>query len=151
MKKPKITVTNLDEQIADLVKQTEKKILVIWALDCAERVLPYFENKYADNRPRLAITAGRAWVQTGIFHMADIRRDALGAHAAARQVETDDVARSAARAAGQALATTHVAGHAITAARYAATVIRDATGGSAEAVNAERDWQLQHLKEFWKH
>lgn len=149
MKKPKIAVTSLDESITELVKQTEKKILVIWALDCAECVLPYFEDKYSDNRPRLAITAGRAWVRTGIFHMADIRRDALGAHAAARQVETDDVARSAARAAGQALVTTHVAAHALAAARYAATVIRDATD-SDEAVSAERNWQMQHLLELMK-
>ena len=37
--------------------------LVLWAADCAERVLPYFEENYPkDNRPRNAIEAGRGCV-----------------------------------------------------------------------------------------
>ena len=44
-----------------------------------------------------------------MFKMADIRESSLAAHAAAREVkENDDAARSAARAAGQAVATAHV-------------------------------------------
>lgn len=38
--------------------------LVLWATDCAERVLPCFEERYPkDNRPRQAVEAGRAWVR----------------------------------------------------------------------------------------
>jgi hypothetical protein len=79
--------------------------------------------------------------------MADVRRVALAAHAAAREVEEGDAARSAARAAGQALATAHVPTHAIAAAIYAATAVRDAdnhTDADAATVK-ERDWQFQHL------
>jgi hypothetical protein len=145
MLKRKIVVTNLDETIDQVARSCDKKTLVIWALDCAERVLPYFENKYPDDsRPRLALQAGQDWLKTGIFKMAVIRKASLDSHAAARLVENDDVARSAARSAGQAVATTHAALHAIAAARYAATVIRDATN-SEQAINAERAWQYQHL------
>src|SRR5262245_22394651 len=119
MAKPKMVKSELDQQIADLVATTDKKTLVTWACDCAERVLPYFEKRYQeDKRPRRAIEAGRKWVRDGVFRMADIRGASLAAHAAARDVEDDDAARSAARAGGQAVATTHVPTHSIAAATY---------------------------------
>jgi hypothetical protein len=148
MKKPKIAKTSMDQHIAELAGRTDHKTAAIWAADCAERALPYFEERYPeDTRPREAIDALRAWVQTGVFRMADIRKGALAAHAAARDVAEDDAARSAARAAGQALATAHVPRHALAAAMYAGTAVRDATQSSdADAATVrERDWQYQHL------
>ena len=79
--------------------------------------------------------------------MADIRDASLAAHAAARDVAEDDVARSAARAAGQAVATTHVPINSIAAAVYAATAARDSVAATdVQAVVAkERQWQYDHL------
>jgi hypothetical protein len=57
--------------------------------------------------------------------MADMRKTALAAHAAARNINSDNAARSAARAAAQALSAAHVHTHAIAAAIYAATAVRD--------------------------
>jgi hypothetical protein len=148
MKKPKLAVTDNDNIVTELVGKTDHKTLAVWACDCAERVLPYFENKYPqDNRPRLAIGAGRTWVKTGLFNMADISKIALAAHAAARDVKDDNPARSAARAAGHASATAHVPTHAVVAAIYAATAVRDAVKPAlAEiAIDKEREWQLHHL------
>lgn len=151
MPKSKLVKTSLDQEITELVKKTDHKTLGIWAADCVERVLPYFEEKYPkDNRPRKAIEALRTWVQTGVFKIADVRRVALASHAAAREVESDDVARSVARAAGQALATAHVPTHSIAAATYAVTAIRDLTNNEV-AVNKERQWQYQHLIKIGKH
>jgi len=148
MKRPKLAKTNLDKPIAELVSKTDHKVLAVWAADCAERVLPYFEEKYPeDTRPRKAIEACREWARTGVFRMADVRNTSLAAHAAARDVQEDNSARSAARAAGQAMATAHVPAHAIAAAIYAATAVRDAAN-SADADSAtikEREWQYQHL------
>jgi hypothetical protein len=147
-RKPKLAKTEMDKPIAGLVSKTNHKTLAIWAADCAERVLPYFEEKYPeDTRPRKALEACREWVRTGVFRMADVRKTALGAHAAARDVKEDDAARSAARAAGQALATAHVPAHALAAALYAATAVRDATDSADAdiATTRERDWQYQHL------
>jgi len=124
--------------------EKDHKALAIWAADCAERVLHYFEEKYPeDNRPRKAIEACREWARTGVFRMVDIRRDALAAHAAAREVGEDNAARSASRAAGHALATAHVPTHALGVA-YALQAVRRATG-SEDAVARERAWQFRHL------
>ena len=151
MKKRKMAVTSLDATIAKLVGTSDHKVLATWAADCAERVLHYFEEKYPnDDRPRKAIEACRKWAETDVFKMADVRKVSLSAHAAARNVETDDVARSAARSAGQALATAHVPLHAKAAAVYAATAIRDATNttDTDTPIYKEREWQYQHLLEL---
>ncbi len=128
--------------------KTEQKILALWAADCAEHVLPYFEEKYPkDDRPRKAIEACREWVRTGVFRMADVRKVSLAAHAAARDAlgAGQDAACFAARAAGHAAATPHVATHAFGAPAYA---IKAATAHSNNVDNSiikERNWQLQRL------
>jgi len=153
MKKPIMAKTVMDKPIEELVDGTDHKILAIWAADCAERALPFFEQRYPeDDRPRKAMRAIRAWVKSGVFRMADVRETSLAAHAAARNVEDHHPARSAARAAGQAMATAHVPRHAIAAAIYAATAFRDAADPSKAdaAVLKERNWQYRHLLELAK-
>ena len=149
MKKSKYSLTHYkDERIAELVKITDHKTLAVWAIDCAERVLPYFEEKYPeDHRPRNAIETLQTWINTGVFKMAVIRKAALASHSAARDVGEDNAARSVARAAGQAVATAHVQTHSMGSAIYALQAIHRATNSSdPEAVIAkERDWQYQHL------
>jgi hypothetical protein len=148
-----MAATSSDKRIADLVKKTNHATLAIWAADCAERVLPYFEKKYPkDDRPRKAIAACREWARTGVFRMSDVRGASLASHAAAREAGEFDPARSAARAAGQAIATAHVPTHSIAAAIYAATAIRDAAkpDDAAAATLKEREWQYRHLRELRK-
>jgi SAM-dependent methyltransferase len=146
LKKSKMVKTDLDKPIMELVLKSDHETLGIWAADCDERTLHYFEEKRPkDHRPRKAIEALRMWVKTGVFRMSDVCRDALAAHAAARDVEHDDAARSAARAAGQAMATAHVRTHSVAAAIYAATAVRDATG-SMVTTDQERAWQYEHLR-----
>ena len=153
-KRPKFSLTQCkDERIARLVRKTDKKTLAAWAIDCAERVLPYFEEKYPeDNRPRKAIEALQKWIRTGVFRMADIRGAALASHAAAREVGEDNAARSAARAAGQAVATAHVPTHSIGAAIYALQAIYRATDPAKAdaAIAKERAWQYKRLAKLRK-
>lgn len=151
MKKPRFSVAHKDKSIVELVRRTDHKTLAAWAIDCVERALPYFEEEYPeDNRPRKAIEACRVWVHTGVFKMTDVRKAALAAHAAAREVGEDNAARSAARAAGQAMATAHVPTHSIGAANYALQAIYRATDSSDAdaAIGKERDWQYHHLLEL---
>ncbi len=116
----------------------DHKALAIWAADCAEHVLPYFEKMCPkDDRPRKAIEAGRAW-ERGAITVGEARKAALAAHAAARDVN-QAAARAAARSAGQAAATAHVAGHAPHAADYAVKA------AEAAGVSNERDWQYKRL------
>jgi hypothetical protein len=137
--------------MVELVRLTDHKTLAIWAADCVERVMPYFEQEHPeDHRPRDAIRTLQEWIETGVFKMAVIRKASLASHASAREVGEDNAARSAARAAGQAVATAHVPTHSIGAANYALQALdRAAEPSEAEvAVAKERDWQYQHLLEL---
>ena len=152
MKKSKFSLTRYkDGRIVELMGKTDHKKLAVWAIDCTERVLPYFEGKYPeDHRPRKAIETLQTWINTGIFEMSVIRKASLASHAAAREVGEDNSARSAARAAGQAVATAHVHTHSIGAAIYALQAVYRATDSSdtAAAIVKESDWQYQHLIEL---
>jgi hypothetical protein len=121
------------------ITNQEHVALALWAADCAEHVLPYFEKEYPkDKRPRKAISECRKWARTGIFKMADVRKASLSAHAAARKCK-NDAACFAARAAGQAIATAHAPGHSIAAAWYAEKA------AVATAIDNESEWQYQRL------
>lgn len=153
MKPPKFSIAHKDEALIELVNKTDQKTLAVWAIDCTERVLPFFEEKYSsDLRPRRALETLQAWLKTGEFKMAVIRKASLDSHAAAREVGEDSAARSVARAAGQAVATAHVARHAYGAAIYAQqAVFRSTKLSEAEAAaTRERDWQYQHLLDMGK-
>ena len=149
MEKSKFSLaTYKDPATVELVSKIDHKTLAVWAIDCVERVMPYFEEKYPqDHRPRQALEALQTWIHTGVFKMAVIRKASLTAHAAAREVGEDTTARSVARAAGQAVATAHVPIHSLGAANYALQAIYRATKPSETdaAIAKEREWQLQHL------
>ena len=120
--------------------KNDHKSLVLWAADCAEHVLPYFEKECpGDDRPRKAIEAGRAWAR-GEIAVCEARAAAFAAHAAARDTD-NSAARAAARAAGNAAATAHVASHAPHAADYAVAA------AEAAGVTGEREWQYRRLPE----
>lgn len=151
MKKTKFSLARKDEPMLELVGKSDHKTLAVWAIDCADRVLPYFEEKFPDDhRPRNALKALQLWINTGVFKMADIREASLASHAAAREVGEDNPARSAARAAGQAVATAHVRTHSLAAANYALQAVHRAANlvDADAAVAKERDWQYQHLLEL---
>jgi hypothetical protein len=87
MKRKTFSITRKDEEMVELVEKTDQKTLAVWGIACAERVLPYFEEKYPqDHRPRNAIVTLQAWILTGVFRMADIRKASLDSHRAARAV-----------------------------------------------------------------
>jgi len=150
MAKPKLVKTKMDDLIDELVKKSDHKILATWAADCADRVLHHFEKNYPeDMRPREAIEAGRAWVREDI-KMIDARKFAIASHAAARDAEQDPESQAAARSAGHAAATAHVARHAFAASTYAVSAIRDSSTTDNEMVliDEEREWQYNHLLEL---
>ena len=152
-KKAKFSLVVKDAKLERLLGKTAHKTLAVWAADCAGRVLHYFEEKYPeDKRPRKAIETLLKWRRTGVFRMAEIRGASLASHAAAREVGEDNSARSAARAAGQAVATAHVFTHSIGAANYTLqAVYRAAIHKDADKkVAKEREWQYKHLVKLSK-
>ncbi len=147
----KFSITHKDQEMLGLVGKTDQKTLAAWAIDCAERVMPYFEEKFPDDpRPRTALKTLQKWIDTGVFSMTVIRKASLDSHTAAREVGEDSPARSAARAAGQAVATAHVPSHAYGPAIYAQQAVFRATSPehAEAAAQKERDWQYRHLSEL---
>ena len=127
------------------LQDDDHRLLAVWAADCAEHVLPYFERaRPEDDRPRQAIDHARAWAR-GEITMTQSRTAAGHANGAARDLRGP--ARHAAYAAGQAAAVAHVAAHELGAAAYA---IRAARAAAAEderegAGRMECQWQRAQL------
>ena len=118
------------------------RLLVLWAADCAEHVLPVFEaNHPTDKRPINAIETARAWAR-GEISVGTARSAAFEAHAAAREA-TRDAARAAARATGHAVATAHMADHSLKASVFALEAIKIGNPESTNAVELERAWQIE--------
>jgi hypothetical protein len=120
-------------------------LLAMWAADCAEHVLQYFEQERpGDERPRRAIEHARAWV-CGEVKMMQAR--AAGGHAMGAARDLRGAARDAAYAAGQAACVPHVAAHELGAAAYAVRAARGAAiDGEREAAGRrECQWQRAQL------
>jgi hypothetical protein len=127
------------------LQDDDHRLLAMWAAECAEHVLDYFEQaRPKDHRPHRAIDLGRAWAR-GELTWAEARTAGGHANAAARDLR--GAARHAAYAAGQAAAVGHVAAHELGAAAYA---IRAARAGAPEeereaAGHLECQWQRAQL------
>ena len=127
------------------LQDDDHRLLAMWAADCAEHVLPHFEQaRPKDDRPRRAIDLGRAWAR-GEITWGEARTAAGHANAAARDLSGPS--RHAAYAAGQAAAVGHVAAHELGAAAYA---IRAAWAAATdddrvEAGRLECRWQRAQL------
>jgi len=119
--------------------RAKHRLLAAWAAGCAEHVLPLFEECSSDDRPQRAIETAKRWAR-GEVPVGDAQKAAVAAHAAAREM-TSKSATAAARAAGHAVATAHMADHSLGAALYAVKAV-EATGASAEV---ERAWQIEQL------
>jgi len=129
------------------LQDSDHHLLAVWAADCAQHVLPLFEEMQPnDDRPRRAIELARAWTR-GEITMTQARTAAGFANAAAR--ELGGAARHAAHAAGQAAAVAHVAAHELGAAAYAIKSVRAAApkGESETAGRRECQWQREQLPE----
>jgi hypothetical protein len=125
------------------LSEADRRIVAVWAADCAERVLGLFEAEApGDSRPRDAIGRLRAFAR-GELGVAEARRRFV-AHAAARDV-SGPAAVAAARAAGQAASIPHMGAHALGAAAYAAKAAGLAVPERPEAVSNEIWWQLGRI------
>jgi hypothetical protein len=123
------------------LQDADHHLLAIWAADCAQHVLPLFEQaRPGDDRPRRAIELARTWAR-GEITMTQARTAAFAAHAAAR--EAFGAAKETARAAGHAVAVAHMADHELGAAAYAIRAARAATPEEEreEAGRLECHWQ----------
>jgi hypothetical protein len=126
------------------LSEADRRIIAVWAADCAERVLGLFEAEAPwDSRPRDAIARTRAFARGELGVAGEIRRRFV-AGAAAREVSSP-AAVAAARAAGQAASIPHMGAHALGAAAYAAKAAGLAAPDRPEAFREAIRWQLDHM------
>jgi hypothetical protein len=133
--------------MAELIKTLNPKITAIWAADCAEHVICYFNDKAPDDdRPAKAIKAARAWSKDEIT-VDEAKVAANLSHTAARNVK-NLAAQAVARSAGHAAAVSYTADHALHTANYAANAAYTANPKDPDATMRERIWQYSHLLEL---
>ncbi len=135
---------NLEVDSPQTLSEAERRIVAMWAADCAERVLAVFEEEApGDSRPRDSIARTRAFGRGELDVAEEIRRRFAGG-AAARDASTP-AAAAAARAAGQAAAIPHMGAHALGAAAYAAKAAGLVSPERPDAVGEEIRWQLRSM------
>ncbi|MBF4579581.1 putative immunity protein [Frigoribacterium sp. VKM Ac-2530] len=129
------------------LSETDRRLVAAWAADCAERVLPLFEQEAPDDdRPRDGIARAHAFARGELDAAGEIRRRFVAGRAA--QSVTSPAARAAAWSAGQASGVAHMGAHALGAAAYAVKAVTLAAPdveGAAAGGAAEIAWQLRHL------
>src|SRR4051794_10673980 len=134
---------NLRVRSPQTLSEADRRVVAVWAADCAERVLELFEAEApGDTRPRDAIARLRAFAR-GELGVGEARRRFV-AHAAAREV-SGPAAAAAARAAAQAPSTPYRGAPAFGAAAYAARAAGLAAPDRPEAVGEEIAGQLGHM------
>lgn len=123
------------------LSEDDRRVVAVWAADCAERTLPLFEARAPhDTRPRDAVDGARAFAR-GELRVGRLRALAAAAHAAAREVG-EPAAEAAARAAGHAAAVAHMASHArgvAYAAKAAGLAAPDDPDATADEARRQRE------------
>ena len=109
-------------------------LLIHWAHDCAKHVLHLF-GETIDERLNEALAIARAW-EKGKASVGEARKASVEAIVVAREASSP-AAVAVARAVGHAVATAHMADHALGATYYALKAIKAA----GKSIEAELQWQ----------
>ncbi|MFZ5991053.1 MAG: putative immunity protein [Deinococcota bacterium] len=121
-----------------LLSKEHHRLLIRWAHNCAEHVLPLL-GEGVDERLRVALETAKAW-ERGEASVGAAQKAAWAAHALAREL-TNPVAVMVAWAVGHAVATAHMADHSLGAAEFALKAVKAA----GRSVELERTWQDEQL------
>ena len=126
------------------LSEDDRRLVALWAADCAERVLALFEAEAPDDdRARDGIHRARAFGRGELDTAGEIRRRFEAGRAA--QSATTPAAVAAARSAGQASGVAHKGAHPLGAAAYGAKAASMAAGDDDTARRTEVLWQLQQM------
>ena len=115
----------------------QHRLLMHWAILCAEHVLPLLGKP--DMRLEKALAVAKAWERSEV-QMLDAREAAYGVLETVREI-THPVDIAVARATCHAVSTAHMSDHSLGSAWYARKAVK-AAGGRVED---ERNWQLQNI------
>lgn len=117
------------------------RLLMKWARECTEHILPLIEGE-VDVRLLYALSVAKEWEMGNVPAGVAIKAS-LGAHEAARN-EENPVHKAIARSVGQMVATAHMADHSLGGAFYALKAIKLAK----QDIETEKDWQVKKLNEL---
>ena len=121
-----------------LSKENHHK-LIGWARECSEHVLSLVIDD-VDKRLVHALNVAKEW-ENGNAKVGEVMKASVSAHAAARE-NSDPISMAVARSIGHAVATAHMADHALGAALYALKAMSRA----GKSVEKEREWQRMQLE-----
>ncbi len=150
----KLVITKNDvrlQSLKDLIDKQNRRILILWSLDCADSVLQIFEENYPkDMRPRKAFEAAKAWA-FGEIKMPVAKKAALDSHKAASEIAKENLAAcAAARAMGHIVGIIHVKTHAMGFVLYALTAfVYPNEKNSDEIIINKCNWLFDRLR-YWE-
>lgn len=127
------------EHRGGLLTKENHRLLMRWAIDCSEHVLPLVDYQI-DVRLLNALYTAKNW-EAGNASVGQAMKASLAAHAAALEI-ADPVYISIARAIGHTVATAHMADHSMGGAIYELKAIKLA----CKSIEEERQWQNERLK-----
>jgi hypothetical protein len=137
-------------ELAELVRQTNRRALILWALELAEESARELMQRYpSDDRPQNAIRAAKLWA-SGKIKMPAAKGAILDCHAMAKELDSlEDIALC--HAIGQAGSVVHTAGHAMGYPIYELTALvrRYGNENCQEALEARKQVYLDRLF-FWQ-
>lgn len=140
------------QPIRKLIEKQKHRTLVLWSIECAERILQIFEEKHPqDKRPREAVEAAKAWA-CGKIKMPVAKKAAHATHNAATAVAKEDPAAcAAARVMGHVVGTVHVETHAMGFVLYAITAFVYAAKqkDADNVIDKECNWLYDRLL-YWE-
>lgn len=131
-------------EVRDLtLAKDDRKVLLEWAAQCAERLLLQTGAPDMDHAPLRDAVAGAHSFIRGDLGVADARKLAFACHAAAREA-SEPVSVATARVFGHMIAIAHMGGHSREVVRYARKAMMSA-GVHVNDVEAELEAQRDSL------
>ena len=137
----------LRDELDALYGTSNQVILAHWALLLAKHILDFAGIDYSTNDVILdGFNISQEW-QNGQAKVHDVRQSGFRIHQLAKQAE-DIVQRTVYRVVGQSVAVGHMAEHAMVASDYAVKIVNLLFPDDGVAVTAERQWQINKLKQL---
>ncbi len=145
----KFSLAKHDPELIELMKDTDHKVLAIWAIDCFNRGRYLLNKDYPENQiVDKALETLNLWIEDKIA-MWEARKYCFVVLKAAREIEPKDkVACQILRACSHTLATCHVPSHAEGAGMYVISAIKifyQKEENVTLLMEKERKWQISQL------
>ena len=128
------------------LSEKDRKQLISWALECADRLLVIFSSHHLVNRRLSNILEQAKGFGSGEVRIGQMRTLALECHQIARDCDSP-VPTAVARTCGHAIAIAHMAGHSRNVPKYAAKAL-----AAVDCVDkaCELAWQKSQLPERFR-